>query len=168
MIDMNRIEIQERVKELIELRVRWINENRIPVEKWTDSPYRAEFERLADLLWECSFGKCECTEEQHELSEWSTLKLAVHIEKGRGNFEPMVDVQRMKVQHVSDVETRRRMLSEIKFIRAGAVRVDKAELLAWKRYAKQGDEKFVKILEVRDAAMSAKNRERARGGVITV
>lgn len=168
MRDMNRIEIQERAKELIELRARWITENNVPIEKWNDNPFRDEQEMLADLLFECWFGECECTEEQHMLSEWSKLKLAVHIEKGRGNFEPMVELQRVRVQHVSNVETRRRMLAEIKWIEAGAVRVDKAELNAWKRYAKQGDEKFVKILEVRDAAMSAKNREKMRGGVITV
>ena len=167
--EMNRIEIQERVKELLELRARWITENSIPVEKWNDSPFTAEFEMLAELLHECWFGQCECTEEQHMLSEWSDVNIAVFEAKNAGNFEGLVEKQRLRASHVKDVNMRMRMLSEIRWLRAGAVRIDKPVLLAWKRKADAGDGKFVKILKRRDASLAAKHRERMmRGGVITV
>lgn len=168
MRDMNRIEIQERVKELHAERVQWINENRIPVSEWNDSPQSAELETLAELLHECWFGKCECTALQHELSEWSSLNIAVFEAKNRGDFEPMVEKQMLRATQVRNVKTRLRMMNETRWLRAGAVAIDKPVLNAWKRHAEGGDGKFKKILKRRDAAMSAKNLERTRGGVVIV
>jgi hypothetical protein len=168
MRDMNRIEIQERVKELLELRARWINENSVPVEQWNDSPFSAEFEMLAELMHECWFGQCECTELQHELSTWSELNVSVFEAKNAGNFEGLVEKQRLRASQVKDVNMRMRMLSELRWLRAGAVNIDKPVLLTWKRKAEGGDGKFAKILKRRDASLAAKHRERMRGGVILV
>ena len=165
---MNRIEIQERVKELLELRARWIKENSIPVEKWNDSPFKAEFEKLADLMHECWFGQCECTELQHELSEWSRLNVAVFEAKNEGNFEGLVDKQRLRASQVSDVNMRMRMLNEIKWLRAGAVRIDGPVLGAWKRKAEAGDGKFRKILERRQKGLHDLNKARNNGELVTV
>ena len=164
---MNRIEIQERVKELHEERAQWMRTVKNPLE-WNDSPQKAELEKLAELLHECWFGECECTELQHMLSEWSDVSVAVFEAKNAGNFEGLVEKQMLRATQVSDVKMRLRMLSEIRWLRAGAVRIDKPVLLSWKRRAEGGDGKFAKILKRRDAAMSAKNRERMRGGVIVV
>ena len=163
---MNRVEIQERVKELHAERAQWMRSVPNPMD-WNDSPQKAELEKLGEMLNECWFGECECTELQHEISQWSPVKIAVHLEKTKGNFEPLVEMQQLRATQVSDVRMRMRMLSEIRWLRGGAVRIDKAELNSWKRKAEGGDGKFVKILKRRDAVMSAKNRERMRGGVIT-
>lgn len=165
---MNRIEIQERVKELLELRARWINENAVPVEKWNDSPFKAEFEKLADLMHECWFGQCECTEEQHILSEWSDLNIAVFEAKNEGNFEGLVEKQRLRASHVSDVNMRMRMLSELRWLGMGAVRVDKPVLNAWKRKANDGDGKFQKIIERRQRGLNEINEARNNGELVAI
>ena len=163
---MNRVEIQERLKDLRFERAEWMRTQ--PVSNWNNSPQQAEMNELAELMHNCWFGECECTEWEHELSSWSKLTLGAHEMKDEGNFEGITAVQQLRVACVSDTKTRVRMLSELRWLRAGAVSVDKATLRLWKKAAEDGDGKFAKILKVRDASLAAKHRDGMRGGVSTV
>jgi len=159
---MNRIEITETLKLLREYRTAWINENRIPIEDWSKSPYQLEMSRLGTLLQKCWDNNCECDPIIHEMTHLSPTGIRVYESKGMGNWEAcfVFEIERLKL--VKDTLIRKRMGDRAKWMRRGAMSVDKGTLAMWKIRARDGNEFWISRLKERDIALKEKHEAKTR------